>query len=138
LSTAPYYIVIKRTNQVLLSFLNIRVIINNKDIYPLTNDQPVIIPVDINFPKLIVTDGFHFSKPVELIYEEPSYYKFKVECAINDLQLLGGFFLLSLFYLLGFFTGIFIIKVISFIPLLVFLFYYYINRKRFIRLVPVR
>lgn len=138
LDHAPYYIVIKRTNQVLLSFLNVRVIVNDKEIYPLLNDKPVIIPVDINFPKLIVTDGFHFSKPMELVYEEPSYYKFKVECAINDMQLLGGFFLLSLFYLSGFFTDVFILKAISFLPLFVFLFYYYIRRKRFIRVVPVR
>jgi hypothetical protein len=138
LNTAPYYIVIKRTNQFMLSFGSVRVIVNNKEIYPLSNDQPVIIPVDINFPKVIVTDGFHYSKPLELVYEEPSYYKFKVECVINDLQLLGGFFILSLFYLAGFFTDLFILKLVSFIPLIVFLFYYYINRKRFIKLVPVR
>jgi hypothetical protein len=138
LKQTPFYIVIKRTNQVMLSFGNVRVIVNNKDIYPLPNDAPVIIPVDINYPTLIVTDGFHFSKPLELIYNEPAYYKLKVESVISDLQLLGGFFLLALFYLAGFFTGIFIVKLVSFLPLLVFIFYYIFNRKRFIRLVPVR
>jgi hypothetical protein len=138
LGKAPYYIVIRRTNQVLLSFLKIRVVINNKDIYPLQNDQPVIIPVDINYPRIVVTDGFHFTKPLELVYEEPSYYRFNVACAINDLQLLGGAFFLVLFYLLGFLTGLFFLKLVSFVPIILFLFVYYINRKEFIRIIPVR
>lgn len=129
---------IRRTNQVLLNFVKVRVIVNNKDIYPLLNDQPVVIPVDINYPKLVVTDGFHFSKPMELVYEEPSFYKFDVSCVINDLQLMGGAFFLVLFYLTGFATGTFILKAMSFIPVLLFIFFYYINRKRFIRLIPVR
>jgi hypothetical protein len=130
--------VIRRTNQVLLSFLKIRVIVNNTDIYPLQNDQPVVIPVDINYPRIVVTDGFHFTKPLELVYEEPSYYRFDVSCAINDLQLLAGGFFLVLFYLLGFLTGFFILKLISFVPIVLFLFFYYINRKEFIRIIPVR
>lgn len=135
---APYYIVIKRTNQLLLSILKVRVIVNNRDIYQLSDNKPVIIPVEINYPKLVVTDGFHFAKPMELSYDGPGYYRFNVECAINDLQLIGGAFLLVLFYLLGFFTGSFFLKAASFIPLLLFIFFYYIKRKQFIKMVPVR
>jgi hypothetical protein len=112
--------------------------VNNKDIYPLVNDQPVIIPVEYNYPKIVVTDGFHFSKPLELVYEEPSYYNFRVECAINDTQLLGGGFLLVFFYLTGFFTDVFILKLISFLPIVLFLILYYLKRKEFIRLIPVK
>lgn len=102
------------------------------------NDRPVVIPVEYNFPKIVATDGFHFTKPLELVYQEPSYYRFKVTCAIDDLQLLGGSFLLVLFYLLGFLTGIFFLKLLSFVPLAWFLVTYYVNRKKFIRIVPAR
>lgn len=122
----------------LLSFLKVRVIVNNKDIYLLSHDQPVIIPVNLNNPKVVVTDGFHFARPMELSYDGPGYYRFNVECAINDLQLLGGAFLLILFYLWGFFTGWFLLKAASFIPLLIFIFRYYIRRKQFIKLTPVK
>ena len=138
MSKAPYYIVIKRTNQFLLSLGKVRVIVNDKEIYSLLNDQPVIIAVDINYPKIVITDGFHFTKPLELVYEEPSYYRFNVTCAISDLQLLGGAFFLAVFYLLGFLTGVFILKLASFTPIILFLFFYYINRKEFIRITPVR
>ncbi len=117
--------------------MKVRVIVNNENIYSLNNDQPVVIPVDINYPRLVVTDGFHYSRPLELIYDEPSYYRLDVSCAINDLQLLGGAFFLVLFYLLGFATGVWIFKMLSFVPILLFLFYYYVNRKQFIQLKPV-
>jgi hypothetical protein len=118
----------------MLSFLKVQVIVNNKEIYPLLNDQPVLIEVQDNHPKIVVTDGYHFTKPIELNYTEPSFYHFKVVCPIDDLQLLGGAFVLILLYLLGFLTGLFIIKLLSFTPILVLLAVYYFNRKSFIQI----
>jgi len=110
------------------------VIVNNKEIYPLTNEKPVIIEVKDRHSRIVVTDGFHFTKPIELTYKQPSYYHFKVVCSIDDLQLLGNFFVLVVFYLLGFFTGSFILRLFSFLPVLYLLFAYYIDRKSFIQI----
>ena len=98
----------------------------------------MVIPLYDNHPKIVATDGFHFTKPLELSYDGPGYYTFNISCAIDDLELLGGGFLLILFYLSGFFTNIFLLKVLSFLPILYFLFRYYINRKGFIRFIPAR
>lgn len=114
--------------------LNVRVIVNNKEIYPLSNTEPVVIEVHENHPKVVVTDGYHFTKPVDLTYKQPSYYHFKVVCAIDDMQLVGNFFMLILFYLLGFFTGVFVLKLLSFLPILYLLFAYYIDRNSFIQI----
>lgn len=110
-----------------------RVIVNSKEIYPLTSDDPVVIEVQDNHPRIVVTDGYHFTKPINLVYKEPSYYHFKVVCAIDDMQLLGNFFVLVVFYLLGFFTGNFILKILSFLPIVYLLFAYYIDRNSFIQ-----
>ncbi len=133
---APYYIVIKRTNQALLSFLSVRVVVNNKQIYSLPDSKPVVIALNDDHSEVVVTDGFHISKPLELRFERPSYYNLRLVCAISDLQLLGGFLFLALFYLLGFATGFFLLKLFSFAPILFFLFWYYFNRKNFLRLIP--
>lgn len=117
----------------MLSFLKIRVIVNNKDIYPLLNTGPVVIPVEEDHPKIVITDGFHFTKPIELVFKQPAYFNFDVVCAIDDLQLLTASVMLIVLYLLGFLTGLFILKLLSFTPIAWFLFYYYINRKDFIR-----
>ena len=134
----PYYIVITRRNQVLMSFLRIRVIVNGKDIYPLTRAEvPVWIEVDENHPKLVISDGYHFTRPVELVYHHLNTYYFKVICVIGDLQLLAAGLLTAVLYLAGFYSDIFIIKLVSFAPILYFLFYYYVNRKEFLQITPV-
>ena len=112
-------------------------VVNNTEIYPLPNSQPVTITVSKNNPKLVVTDGFHFTKPVELVYHHLNTYYFKVICVIDDIQLLAGSLLLIVLYLLGFFTGVFILKLTSFAPVIYFLFFYYINRKDFLQITPV-
>lgn len=118
----------------LLSILNVRVIVNNKEIYPLSNTEPVIIEVKDNHSRIVVTDGFHFTRPIDLTYKQPSYYHFKVVCSIDDLQLLGNAFVLIVFYLLGFFTDTFALKLLSFLPILYLLFAYYIDRNSFIQI----
>jgi hypothetical protein len=112
------------------------VIVNNKDIYPLTTTDPVIIEVENDHPRIVVTDGFHFTKPIELVYKQPSYYHFKVVCSIDDFQLLANFIVLVFFYLLGFFSGVFVIKLLSFLPIAYLLFAYYIDRNSFIQVKP--
>ena len=109
-------------------------IVNNKEIYPLSNEEPVVIEVKDNHPKIVVTDGFHFTRPIDLTYKQPSYYHFKVVCSIDDMQLLANAFVLVTFYLLGFFTGVFVVKLLSFLPILYLLFAYYIDRNSFIQL----
>jgi hypothetical protein len=93
----------------------------------------VVIEIQDNHSRIVVTDGFHFTKPIDLIYKQPSYYHFKVVCSIDDMQLLGNLFVLIVFYLLGFFTGVFIVKLLSFLPIVYLLFAYYIDRDSFIQ-----
>jgi hypothetical protein len=122
---------------VLLSFLKVRAIVNGKEIYPLNNTKPIVIPVNENNPKVVVTDGYHFTKPLKLVYQDMPVYCFKVVCTISDRQLLCGFIVWTGLYLSGFFTGMLVLKVFSFLPIIYLLFYYYFNREQFIRLVPV-
>jgi len=129
--------VITRKKQILLSFLNIRVIINGNEIYPVKQGERVVISLESNNPKVVITDGYHFTKPLELVYHHLHTYYFKIVCAIDDTQLLAGFCVLALFYLLGFATGFFILKLLSLFPILYFLFLYYINRKEFIQIQAV-
>lgn len=110
---------------------------NGTNIYPLVNTKPVVIPVEENNPRVVITDGFHITKPLKLVYKEMNIYCFKVACAISDRQLLWGFIALSAFYLSGYYTGMLVLKVFSFIPVLYLVLFYYLNREQFIRLVPV-
>lgn len=121
----------------LLSFLKIRVVINGKDIYPLVDSRPIVIDVPDNNPKVVITDGYHHTTPVELVFHHLNTYYFHVICTIDDVQMFFGFVFILLFFLLGIGTGFIFFKLISFIPLLYFLYVFYINRKEFIQLKAV-
>lgn len=121
----------------LLSFLKLRAIVNGVEIYPLLNTKPLVIQVAENNPRIVITDGYHITRPIKLIYKDMPVSCFKVACAINDLQLGVGFGVLCLLYLGGYFTGILIMKVFSFLPLIYLLMFYYLNRKDFLKLEPV-
>jgi hypothetical protein len=112
----------------------VQIVVDNKDIYPLLNDQPVIIEVHDNNTKIVISDGFHFTKSIELNYSQPGFYHFRIVSPVNDLQLLGGAFVMIFFYLMGFLTGLLFIKLISFIPILLLICIYYLNRRSFIQL----
>jgi len=129
--------VLQRKNQVLLSFLKVKAIVNGKEIYPLPDSKPVVIPVQANNPRLVITDGYHISRPLKMVYKELHTYCFQVTCAVSDRQLLGGFIGLAGMYLSGFYTGSFLLKVLSFLPLVYLLVFYYLNRKDFFKLIPV-
>ncbi len=127
----------QRKNQVLLSFLKIRAVVNGKEIYPLASTKPVVIPVEKNNPRVVITDGYHFTKPLKLVYQDMPIYCFKITCGISDKQLLWGFITLVFFYISGLYTGQLLFKVISFLPAIYLLFFYYLNREEFIKIVPV-
>ena len=97
----------------------------------------MVIEVEENHPKVVITDGFHITPPIELVYHHLNTYYFKVICVIGDVQLLAGAMLMAVLYLIGFYTGFFIIKLFSVAPILYFLFYYYINRRDFLQITPV-
>jgi hypothetical protein len=103
----------------------------------LPDSKPVVIPVQENNPRIIITDGYHFTTPLKLVYKDLHIYCFNVACAISDRQLLAGFILLAVLYLSGFYTGLLILKVFSFLPIIYLLMFYYLNRREFIRLTPV-
>ncbi len=119
-----------------MNFLNIRVIINDKEIYTLRNNKPVVIPLFQKKTKLVVTDGFHITKPVEVHCSRRATY-LKVVCGIDNDQLIAGIIILVLSSLIGIISEIFVAKLVSFIPIFYFLFLYYVRRREFIQIKQV-
>lgn len=111
--------------------------VNGKDIYPLPDTKPVVIAVQDNNPRIVITDGFHITRPLKLVYKDMPVTCFKVSCSVNDLQLGIGFGLLVASYLGAILTGLFVLKLLSFLPLVYLLIFYYLNREDFLKLVPV-
>jgi len=83
---------------------------------------------------MVITDGYHITKPMDLVYTVKPVRYFTVACAVEDEQLLFGFLMTAALYGMGFTSGFIILQLLSMIPVIYLLFIYYINRKDFIKI----
>lgn len=90
-----------------------------------------------NPTKIVVTDGYHITNPLNVTYSRSHARYFTVVCVIEDAQLIIGFVATLVLYAMGFTSGIVFLQLLSMVPILYFLFLYYIRRKEFIRIQPV-
>jgi hypothetical protein len=120
-----------------LRLLKLRVVVNGHSIYPLVRNKPVVIDMPTNPTKLVVTDGFHITSPLNVTYAKNYARYFTIVCIIEDAQLIIGFILTLILYAMGLTSGIIFLRLLSVAPIFYFLFLYYIKRKEFIRIQPV-
>lgn len=106
-------------------------------IYPLIRNKPIKITIPTNPSRVVVTDGFHITKPVNVGFTKDHTHYYKVVCAIEDDQLLVGLVIMILLYAMGTTSGMIFLQILSLAPIVYFLFLYYVNRKEFIRILPV-
>ena len=77
-------------NHLLLKFLKLRLVVNGMHIYHLHRNQPVLVRIPTNPSRIVVTDGFHITQPVELRHRQRTDY-FDIVCAVDNDVLAGGF-----------------------------------------------
>lgn len=109
---------------------------DGKVIYALDAEKPVVIPVKNKRSNIVASDGYHVTKPVEVVFYPKDTYYFRVVCLVDDNKLAAGAVILVLFYLVGLTSDILILKIASFGPLLYFLYFYYVHRREFIQIQP--
>jgi len=117
--------------------LKLRLIVNGTYIYSLVKNKPVVVSMPTNPSKIVVTDGFHITKPLEVAYSHRHTYYFQIVCGIENDQLLVGGIIGFLLYMMGMTSGIVLLQLLSAAPILYFLFLYYVKRKEFIQIRAV-
>lgn len=120
----------------LLRFLKLRLVVNGMHIYPLRKNNPVLITMPTNPSRIVVTDGFHITRPLELKCRQQVSY-FTIVCAIDNDVLVGGLIFMLMFFAMGATSGVWLLQFFSMLPIGYILFLYYIRRKEFIRILPV-
>ena len=111
--------------------------VNGHAIYQLVRNKPVVIDMPTNPTKLVVTDGFHITAPLNVTYAKNYTRYFTIVCIVEDAQLIIGFVLTVVLYFMGYTSGILFLRLLCLVPIFYFLFLYYIRRKDFIRIQPV-
>lgn len=115
-----------------MRLLPVRVVVNDRDIYPLKEKQPVAISVSSNPVKIMVTNGFHYSKPVLLNTYQQDKYALQADCLLDDLRLGYGFFLMFLLFGMYWITSMRIFQIAANLPILYMLYLVYFRKKDFL------
>jgi hypothetical protein len=128
-------LIITRKSQVLLNFLDVRVVVNGNRIYPLQKEQPVQLFSPSPKVALVVSDGFHITPnlAVALSHQKPTVIH--ITCAIDDGLFYAGLLLTLIFLLVGLISDFFVGKILCFFPVFYFLYWYYLRRPEFIRVM---
>jgi len=106
-------------------------------IYPLKKGKPVVVTVPTNPARLVVTDGFHITAPVQINYAPQRTRYFAIACIVENDVLIGGAIFMMMLFFMGLSSGLVVLWLFSVAPLLYLLFLYYIKRREFIRIRPV-
>lgn len=80
----------------------------------------------------MAADGYHIIRPIEINCNQ-QITNLKVECCIDNDTLIAGVIMLVFSSMVRVISEILVAKLMSFVPVLYFLFMYYINRKEFIK-----
>ena len=126
-----------QTNQWLLKFLQLKIVVNDRSIYPLKENKPVVISLPTNPTKVVITDGYHITKPMNLAWSKHYVQYFKVVCVIDNAQFTSGFIITLILFGMGLSSGLTFLQILSILPVIYFLFLYYIRREKFIRIQPI-
>lgn len=105
-------------------------------IYSLMQNRPVVINLQTAPSKLVVTDGFHITAPVQVTYSSKRTHYFAIVCIVENDVLVGGAIAMVMLFFMGLSSGFIFLQMLSISPIFYLLFLYYIRRKEFIQIRP--
>lgn len=103
-------------------------------IYALQKGQPIVVTMPTNPARIVVTDGYHITGPIQISYSPQRTHYFTIACVIENDVLVGGAIFMTLLFFMGLSSGLLVLQLFSMAPILYLLFLYYIKRKEFIQI----
>lgn len=103
-------------------------------IYALQKGRPIVVNMPTNPSRIVVTDGFHVTGPIQIAYTPQRKHYFTVACIVENDVLVGGGVGMLLLFFMGLTSGYITLLLLSISPVLYLLFLYYIRRQEFIQI----
>jgi hypothetical protein len=123
--------VILRQRQLLLRILKLWIVVNDSNIYDLSEGKPLLIE---NVPpiRIVAKNGYHASKPLFVRHPHDKPVFIEVGCSADNVLLWGGVALSLLFFMMFFAIGYLVFLIIANLPLLYLVYKIFISSKDFI------
>jgi hypothetical protein len=103
-------------------------------IYSLQKGRPIVVTMPTNPARIVVTDGYHITGPVQITYTPQRTHYFTIACVVENDVLVGGSIFMTMLFFMGLSSGLLILQLLSMTPIFYLLFLYYIKRKEFIQI----
>ena len=103
-------------------------------IYSLQKGQPIVVTMPTNPARIVVTDGYHITGPVQITYTPQRKHYFTIACIIENDVLVGGVIFMTLLFFMGLSSGLILLQLMAMSPVFYLLFLYYVKRKEFIQI----
>ena len=123
---------ILRHRHLLLRLLKLRIVVNDHEIYECREQKPVVITDTKPGTFFTISNGFHSSRRMS-VNKNSGLLFYEVGSFIDNIQLLTGFVLTLLFFLIFIFTGIRLFMIAANLPLLIMFILVFLKKKDFIQ-----
>lgn len=97
----------------------------------------MIIPCTSSTLSMVMSNGFHFSRNVEIRYEPNATFLYQVESAIDNYRLITAICVAIFLFVMYVITDMRALMIIANIPVLYILYVFYFQRKNFIQVTPL-
>jgi hypothetical protein len=118
--------------------LKLYVVINDKNIYELNEQQPVIIENEKLPLTIVAKNGFHFSTPFVVNETTSSILLIGVGCSVDNGKFLGSLFLSIWLFILFFATTQYGILALANLPILYIMYYFFWKPAAFLKIWEVK
>lgn len=108
------------------------IVVNDNHIYQLKEQEPLVLDEHTLPLKMIAKNGYHFSKTKNIKTNNSADILIGIGCRIDNVTLLGGALLSTLFFSLFLFTGLAIFLFLANLPLLYLVYIFFVKAKEFI------
>lgn len=125
-------IFIFRQRQLLMRVLRLWVVIDDKNVFDLIEEKPLMIEVDHLPIKITANNGYHSSKPFYIRKPIIAPLYIEIGCTADNGLLWGGILLSILFFILFFATEFLFFLVFANFPLFYLVYRFFIKHKEFI------
>jgi hypothetical protein len=112
--------------------LALRIVVNGNEIYECREQQPLVIKVGSTNTQFVVSNGFHVSRIVK-VSDKPGPHFYEVESCIDNIQLITGFLVSLLFFIIYILSWLHFFLLIANLPLLTMVYLLFVLRHKFIR-----
>ncbi|MGC4103498.1 hypothetical protein [Ferruginibacter sp.] len=112
--------------------LKLYVVVNDTHLYQLKEQEPLLIEENTLPVKIVVKNGFHFSKPLFIRKAATDTVFIDIGCEADNGRLWGGLLFSFFLFFIFFVTGFYIILLLANLPLLFLVYKFFFKPNEFI------